>query len=119
MITATRQNWKAIGIKIHEWFMQDMGISIGTTPERVFLGLALAGEAGELANKIKKLWRDQKKMSHDEVVALQQEIYMEIADVNGYLNHLVHSFGISLTDVTVEKTNELITRWPQIFGDPS
>ncbi len=47
-----------------------------STDER-FLALALCGEAGELANMIKKRWRDGANM-RDEVVE-------ELADIRVYL----------------------------------
>lgn len=107
---ATADNWIVIGLRIHAWFMKKMGLEIGTTLERVFLGLALCGEAGELANKIKKLWRD------GETPELLEEIRKEIADVRGYTEHLAASFGESSSDqLTADKTNELIERWPWIF----
>lgn len=51
-----------------------------------FLALALCGEAGELANKIKKRWRDG--------VKLEEEIRDEIADIRVYLELLAKQFGI-------------------------
>lgn len=109
---ATAQNWRSIGRKIHSWFMQKMGLTIGSMEERIFLGLALAGEAGELANKIKKAWRD------GETPELEKEILAEIADVQGYLAHLAASYSYDLNHITADKTNELIDRWPQIWESP-
>lgn len=56
-----------------------------STDER-FLALGLCGEAGELANMIKKRWRDG--------VDLTDEIRDEIADVRVYLELLAKCFGI-------------------------
>jgi NTP pyrophosphatase (non-canonical NTP hydrolase) len=55
------------------------------TDER-FLALALCGEAGELANMIKKRWRDG--------ADLTEEIKDEIADVRIYLELLAKCFDI-------------------------
>jgi NTP pyrophosphatase (non-canonical NTP hydrolase) len=55
------------------------------TDER-FLALALCGEAGELANFIKKRWRDGADFS--------EEIRDEIADIRVYLELLAKCFGI-------------------------
>jgi len=52
-----------------------------------FLALALCGEAGELANMIKKRWRDG--------ADLTPEIREEIADIRVYLELIAHCFGIS------------------------
>ena len=51
-----------------------------------FLALALCGEAGELANMIKKRWRDG--------ADLTEEIRDEIADCRVYLELLAKCFGI-------------------------
>lgn len=51
-----------------------------------FLALALCGEAGELANMIKKRWRDNAN--------LKEEIRDEIADIRIYLELLAKCFGI-------------------------
>jgi len=51
-----------------------------------FLALALCGEAGELANMIKKRWRDG--------ADLTEEVREEIADIRVYLELLAKRFGI-------------------------
>lgn len=51
-----------------------------------FLALALCGEAGELANFIKKRWRDG--------ADLTEEIRDEIADIRVYLELMAKCFGI-------------------------
>ena len=56
-----------------------------STDER-FLAIALCGEAGELANIIKKRWRDN--------VLLVEEARDEIADCRVYLELLAKCFGI-------------------------
>lgn len=59
--------------------------AFSSTDER-FLALALCGEAGELANYIKKRWRDG--------ADLTEEIRDEIADIRVYLELLAKCFGI-------------------------
>lgn len=51
-----------------------------------FLALALCGEAGELANIIKKRWRDG--------ADLREEACDEIADIRVYLELIAKCFGI-------------------------
>jgi NTP pyrophosphatase (non-canonical NTP hydrolase) len=60
-----------------------------------FLALALCGEAGELANMIKKRWRDG--------VDLSDEIREEIADCRVYLELLAKRF-----DIEGEKLDEAV-----------
>ena len=106
-------NWKKLGLRCHRWWMHKMGITLGTVEERVFLAVGLAGEVGELANLIKKEWRD----GPDE--GRQQEIKKEIADVQGYLSHLATSYDWDLDSITADKTEELVRRWPEAFEGPS
>jgi NTP pyrophosphatase (non-canonical NTP hydrolase) len=57
-----------------------------TSEDERFLALALCGEAGELANMIKKRWRDD--------ADLTEEIRDELADVRVYLELLAACFDI-------------------------
>ncbi len=57
-----------------------------TNQDERFLALALCGEVGELANFIKKRWRDG--------AAFDEEIRDEIADIRIYLELLAKCFGI-------------------------
>ena len=77
-----------------------------------FLALALAGEAGELANFVKKRWRDGE--GHDE------DLRLECADVLAYTMILADALGMTPADliaavahkqgVFVEKMAALATR---------
>ena len=62
-----------------------------------FLALALCGEAGELANYIKKRWRDGADLS--------EEIRDEIADIRVYLELLAKCF-----DIEGEKLNARVQK---------
>jgi NTP pyrophosphatase (non-canonical NTP hydrolase) len=81
--------------KLHEQLTGHLFPAYSNTDER-FLALALCGEAGELANIIKKRWRDG--------VSLHQEACEEIADIRVYLELLAKCFDIegSKLDAVVE-----------------
>src|SRR5262245_61943466 len=65
-----------------------------------FLALALCGEVGEIANKIKKRWRDG--------VDLSNEIREEIADARVYLELLAKCFGIEGEKLDAEVERKLL-----------
>lgn len=71
--------------ELHEKMTGNLFPAYSNTDER-FLALALCGEAGELANMIKKRWRDNADLSN--------EIRDEIADIRVYLELIAKCFGI-------------------------
>ena len=71
--------------ELHQKMTSHLFPAYSSTDER-FLALALCGEAGELANIIKKRWRDN--------VLLIEEARDEIADCRVYLELLAKCFGI-------------------------
>jgi NTP pyrophosphatase (non-canonical NTP hydrolase) len=71
--------------ELHERMTGHLFPSYSNNDER-FLALALCGEAGELANIIKKRWRDGTDMA--------EEAKEEIADIRIYLELLAKCFGI-------------------------
>jgi NTP pyrophosphatase (non-canonical NTP hydrolase) len=71
--------------ELHEKMTAKLFPSYSNQDER-FLTLALCGEAGELANMIKKRWRDG--------VDLSEDIREEIADIRVYLELIAKCFGI-------------------------
>lgn len=77
----------------------------------VYPALGLAGEAGELAEKIKKLWRNHGIMdglsaSHEEI----KEIVKEMGDVLWYLGALADEFGVNLDFVARVNVTKLKDR---------
>lgn len=66
-----------------------------------FLGLALCGEAGELANLLKKMWRGDSVST--------QDLWHEIADVRIYLQHLAEHLGVDI-DAACQQKVEIVAK---------
>lgn len=90
--------------KLHEKMTGHLFPAFSSADER-FLALALCGEAGELANIIKKRWRDG--------VDLTDEAREEIADIRVYLELLAKCFGIEgdkLDEAVAKKLEKVVAR---------
>lgn len=72
-----------------------------------YLGLALAGETGEVAEKIKKLFRDADGKMDD---AKKTELIKEMGDVFWYLARMADSLKIPLSQVAEMNLEKLKSR---------
>lgn len=75
---------------------------VNSDDDKRFLALALCGEAGELANMIKKQWRG------DTVPLI--DIWKELADIRIYLELLSVAFDCGMDAVCVDKLKEFEAR---------
>ena len=69
--------------------------------------MGLAGEVGEVLNKIKKIMRDDNDVVSD---AKRVELSGEIGDVLWYVANLATELGISLDDVASNNLDKLQSR---------
>lgn len=72
-----------------------------------YCALGLAGEAGEVADKVKKLYRDKGGVM-DEVT--RQEIAKELGDVLWYVAQMATELGVSLDVVAAQNLTKLLSR---------
>jgi NTP pyrophosphatase (non-canonical NTP hydrolase) len=80
---------------------------IATDHPIVYPTLGLANEAGEVAGKIKKIFRDRGgQITEKDREALKQEL----GDVLWYLTQICTELGLSLDDVAQENLNKLFSR---------
>ncbi len=73
----------------------------------VYPTLGLTGEAGEVADKVKKVIRDNGGQFSDE---RKREIALELGDVMWYVASLAHDLGYSLEDVAQMNLDKLASR---------
>ena len=73
----------------------------------VYLAMGLAGESGELINKVKKVFRDDGgKMTDEKKEAIKQEL----GDVLWYTAQLATALGFTLEDVAKSNLTKLSDR---------
>lgn len=71
-----------------------------------YAALGLNGEAGEVAEKVKKLWRDNGVLNHETVTA----IVKELGDVLWYCAAVADEIGVSLNEAAVLNIEKLQSR---------
>ena len=72
--------------------------------------LGLAGEAGEVANKIKKIMRDRKGDVNNLSGEIKDDIASELGDCLWYISALATDLGIGLDGISVENIKKLDKR---------
>lgn len=76
-------------------------------PGWIYYVLGIAGEAGELMEKIKKLFRDKKGIIDDE---FKQMVIKEMGDYHWYSARLCDQFGIDYNEIPKQNTDKLLDR---------
>ena len=70
----------------------------------IYLALAINGEAGEVAEVVKKAWRDGKEVDKEWLVE-------ELGDVLWYVAVLAHELGVPLSEVMEKNIEKLRKRY--------
>lgn len=92
-----------------DFTMHDEEAAALKTDLRIFyVTLGLAGEAGELANKAKKLIRDAD--SHDKVAEIIVSMIEELGDIMWYVAAVAHELGADLDEICKENLKKLSSR---------
>ena len=100
--------WQARAEEIHLQFVkhaQSLGRLTSADEITHFLALAIAGEAGELANLVKKKWQGD--------AVDQQRLREEIADIRIYLEHLARHLHVDIDEACEEKIKVVAERVAQ------
>ena len=96
-------------MEMNEYQRKSIEFAIYPATHRIlYPALGLAGEAGEVANKVKKFIRDGADKEAFEVKKL--EIAAEIGDVLWYCANLANDLGINLSDIASENYSKLSGR---------
>jgi NTP pyrophosphatase (non-canonical NTP hydrolase) len=106
------QQWlkeKYKDMEMNEYQRKSVKFAIYPATHRIlYPALGLAGEAGEVANKVKKFIRDGADKESFEVKKV--EIAAEIGDVLWYCAALAHDLGFNLSDIASENYSKLSGR---------
>ena len=73
----------------------------------IYPTLGLAGEAGEVAEKVKKVIRDKKGVFDDES---KKGLKKELGDVLWYVSNICTEFNFSLDDIALQNLEKLKLR---------
>lgn len=96
------------GMKFSEYEETAIETAIYPSTHRIlYPALGMAGEAGEVANKVKKLVRDGPKNQPDD---WRTQIASEIGDVLWYCAALAHDIGIPLAVIAAQNRDKLQAR---------
>jgi len=79
----------------------------GSAQALAYVTLGLTGEAGEVANKVKKILRDSSGVVSD---AVREDLLKETGDILWYLARLATELGASLGQVGQDNLNKLLDR---------
>ena len=79
--------------------------NVGNNP--IYPTLGLSGEAGEVADKVKKVIRDNKGVFDQEA---KESIMLELGDVLWYVSQLSCELGFELENVAIANLDKLSSR---------
>lgn len=95
---------------IHLDAYQSKASSFATYPQDkaiIYLALGLNGEAGEVAEKVKKVIRDNNGEFNEDKI---KEILLELGDVLWYVSETARQLGFDLSFVAESNINKLQSR---------
>lgn len=96
------------GMKFSEYEEAAIGTAIYPSSHKIlYPALGMAGEAGEVANKVKKLIRDGVDKAPD---TWRHDIAAEIGDVLWYCAALANDLNIPLAQIAAQNKEKLATR---------
>jgi NTP pyrophosphatase (non-canonical NTP hydrolase) len=93
---------------IREFAVYPDALQDGTNDALSYLALGLNGEAGEVANDVKKALRNKIKISCDPT--LIKKLALELGDTLWYLTRMANELGYTLSDIQEMNIEKLLKR---------
>ena len=96
-------------------FYQDKAWELASYPDRgenmIYPALGIAGEAGEVADKVKKFWRNNGITNGAELRSGERDaLVKELGDVLWYIAAIGKEIGVSLSDIATANITKLTDR---------
>lgn len=103
----------------HSRAMKTAQYKSGTLRALSYTTLGLTGEAGEVAERIKKILREDDRDLQEVIKEKKEAIVKEMGDVLWYLAALANEIGVNLEDVADANLAKLDSRYKRgvIYGD--
>lgn len=98
---------------VFERYVRDNWNLRNATPDRslAIMGLGCAGEAGEVAEHIKKTIRDYGSNVDSYPPDKRHKLLLELGDVLHYLTVITHTYGYTLDEVMTQNITKLNERY--------
>jgi len=109
-IQAEADNWMKEKYKMDFTKYQETAVETAIYPDThriLYPALGMAGEAGEVANKVKKIIRDGPENMPDD---WKDQLASEIGDVLWYCAALANDIGIPLALIAAQNRDKLLAR---------
>lgn len=103
----TSENASGLDFGAYQEAAARTGGTVATDHPIVYPTLGLANEAGEVAGKVKKIFRDRHGQISD---ADREALVLELGDVLWYLSEICTRLGVRLEDVAVGNIAKLADR---------
>lgn len=110
-VTAICEAPKESELSLNDYQRKALETAMFLTDEKIgYLVIALCGEAGEVADKVKKVFRDKNGIFSE---ADNRAIALELGDLLWYAANLAHILGYKLSDIAqlnIDKINSRLER---------
>lgn len=96
-----------------DWVTDETWMGSPVSPELLYLTVCITGEAGEIAEKVKKWYRDggeRRGFGFELTRECRTRLLLELGDVLYYLSRMAQALGSSLEEVAQKNVEKLASR---------